>query len=74
MAISFWVTINIVFGMTIPPLSLILPLGISFYTLQAVSYVIDVYRGTCKADKNFGRVLLFVCFFPANNRRPYWKI
>lgn len=57
-------TINIVFGTTIPPLSLILPLGISFYTLQAVSYVIDVYRGTCKADKNFGRVLLFVCFFP----------
>lgn len=56
-------TINIVFGTTIPPLSLILPLGISFYTLQAVSYVIDVYRGTCKADKNFGRVLLLYVSF-----------
>lgn len=56
--------VNNIFGTAIPPLSLILPLGISFYTLQAVSYVIDVYRGTCKADKNFGRVLLFVCFFP----------
>ena len=51
-------------NMHIPMLKLFLPLGISFYTLQAVSYVIDVYRGTFKADKNFGRVLLFVCFFP----------
>ncbi len=55
---------SFIFGTPIPQMSLILPLGISFYTLQAVSYVIDVYRGTCKADKNFGRVLLFVCFFP----------
>lgn len=57
-------SVNFIFGASIPLQSFIMPLGISFYTLQAVSYVIDVYRGTCKADKNFGRVLMFVCFFP----------
>ncbi|MDR3643623.1 MAG: MBOAT family O-acyltransferase [Clostridia bacterium] len=48
----------------LPSWSLGLPLGISFYTLQAVSYVVDVYRGKAKANQNFGQVLLFVCFFP----------
>ena len=42
----------------------ILPLGISYYTLQATSYVIDVYRGKYKADRNLGRVALFTSFFP----------
>lgn len=51
-------------NMHIPMLKLFLPLGISFYTLQAVSYVIDVYRGKYKADRNFGRVALFLAFFP----------
>lgn len=46
------------------PLDLMLPLGISFYTLQAVSYVVDVYRGKVQADKNLGRVALFLVFFP----------
>ena len=41
-----------------------LPIGISFYTMQAVSYVMDVYRGTIKADDNLGRLALFMCFFP----------
>ena len=40
------------------------PIGISFYTLQAVSYILDVYRGTTKADKNIGRLALFMAFFP----------
>ena len=48
----------------IPFREIILPLGISYYTLQAVSYVIDVYRGRVKPDKNLGRVALFVSFFP----------
>ena len=57
--------INNLFGLTpIPTLSLMLPLGISFYTLQAVSYITDVYRGTVKADKNLFRVCLFLTFFP----------
>ncbi|HEX2938388.1 MAG TPA: MBOAT family O-acyltransferase [Ruminiclostridium sp.] len=43
---------------------MLLPLGISFYTLQAVSYVIDVYRGKIKANRNYGQVLLFCIFFP----------
>lgn len=48
----------------IPLLHLVMPLGISFYTLQAVSYVIDVYRGRCRPERNFGRLALFVSFFP----------
>ena len=41
-----------------------LPVGISFYTFQALSYVIDVYRGEVKAQKNFVHMLLYVSFFP----------
>lgn len=52
------------FQVEIPFQNFILPLGISYYTLQAVSYVIDVYRGKYLPDKNIGRVALFVSFFP----------
>ncbi|MCI9178198.1 MAG: MBOAT family protein [Clostridia bacterium] len=52
------------FSIEIPFKDLILPLGISYYTLQAVSYAIDVYRGKIEPDKNLGRVALFVSFFP----------
>lgn len=45
-------------------LNLILPVGISFYTFQTLSYVIDVYRGTMKAEKHFGYYALYVSFFP----------
>ena len=45
-------------------LDLILPVGISFYTFQTLSYVIDVYRGSIKAEKHFGYYALFVSFFP----------
>ncbi|MBR1798017.1 MAG: MBOAT family protein [Clostridiales bacterium] len=44
--------------------NVIIPMGISFYTFQTVSYSIDVARGTCKAQKNFWKFLLFVSFFP----------
>lgn len=43
---------------------IMMPIGISFYTLQAISYMIDVARGTIKADKNIGRLALFMSFFP----------
>lgn len=43
--------------------SFALPIGISFYTLMAVSYVVDVYRERTKADKNLGHVALFLAFF-----------
>lgn len=45
-------------------LDLLLPVGISFYTFQALSYTLDVYKGRIKAEKNFIRYALFVSFFP----------
>ncbi len=45
-------------------LNIILPVGISFYTFQTLSYSIDVYRGNLKATKNFTAFTAFVCFFP----------
>ena len=45
-------------------LDLILPVGISFYTFQTLSYVIDVYRGTLPAERHFGYYALYVSFFP----------
>ena len=45
-------------------LELILPVGISFYTFQTLSYVIDVYRGNMKAERHFGYYALYVSFFP----------
>ena len=44
--------------------NIILPVGISFYTFQALGYTIDVYRGTIEAEKNFLKYALFVSFFP----------
>lgn len=43
---------------------IIMPLGISFYTLQAASYLIDVYRGKYKASRNPVKVILYLIFFP----------
>ena len=45
-------------------LQLVLPVGISFYTFQTLSYSIDVYRGNIKAEHHFGYYALFVSFFP----------
>ena len=45
-------------------LNLLLPVGISFYTFQALGYIIDVYRGEIKAERNIVRYALFVSFFP----------
>ncbi|MFA5676396.1 MAG: MBOAT family protein [Christensenellales bacterium] len=56
--------INGFFGLTINIAAIRLPIGISFYTFQAMSYVIDVYRGTSKPQKNLGNVLLYISFFP----------
>jgi D-alanyl-lipoteichoic acid acyltransferase DltB (MBOAT superfamily) len=48
----------------LPYINLLVPLGISFYTFQAVSYLLDVYWGRCEAQKNLPRFILFVSFFP----------
>ena len=45
-------------------LDIVMPIGISFYTFQALSYVIDVFRGECKAQKNIYKLALFICLFP----------
>lgn len=50
--------------LAIPNFDILLPVGISFYTFQALSYVIDVYRGETYAEKNFFQYALFVSFFP----------
>jgi D-alanyl-lipoteichoic acid acyltransferase DltB (MBOAT superfamily) len=47
-----------------PLLAVVLPAGISFYTFQAMSYTIDIYRGKCEPTRNFWDFALFVCFFP----------
>ncbi len=48
----------------IPYLSIILPIGLSFHTFQAMSYTIEVYRGNQKAEKHFGIYSLYVMFYP----------
>lgn len=54
------------FGFTFTPTQyrFILPLGISFYTFQSAGYLIDVYRGMTKAQRNPAKLLLFLGFFP----------
>lgn len=52
------------YGLKESTLDIILPVGISFYTFQALGYMIDVYRGDIKAEKNFISYALFVSFFP----------
>ena len=54
-------------------LALGLPMGISFYMFQSMGYVVDVYRGTAKAEKNFFRLALFVSFFPQLVQGPISK-
>lgn len=55
-----------VFGFknNIPNLSILLPIGLSFHTFQAMSYTIEVYRGNYKAERHFGIYALYVMFFP----------
>ena len=48
----------------VPALSILLPIGLSFHTFQAMSYTIEVYRGNQKAERNFGIYALYVMFYP----------
>ena len=48
----------------VPVVSLLLPIGLSFHTFQAMSYTIEVYRGNQKAERNFGIYSLYVMFYP----------
>lgn len=57
-------TLGFLTGRAFPTVQIRLPIGISFFTFQALSYVIDVYRGKAEAEKSFGKVLLYISFFP----------
>ncbi|MEG1524299.1 MAG: MBOAT family O-acyltransferase [Clostridia bacterium] len=57
-------TVNTAFGMDIPLTKLPLPIGISFFTFQTMSYTIDVYRGKAHAQRNLLTLATYVCLFP----------
>ena len=56
--------INGLFGVHIPPLELPLPIGISFYTFQILSYIIDLYTGKIRVQKNLLSFALYISLFP----------
>jgi alginate O-acetyltransferase complex protein AlgI len=51
-------------SVSLPVLRVILPVGISFYTFEAINYTVDVYRGRVRAERNLAHFLLFILFFP----------
>jgi len=53
-----------IFDISIPGVNWLLPIGISFYTFQAIGYLIDVYRNKYQAEKNIAKLALFISFFP----------
>jgi alginate O-acetyltransferase complex protein AlgI len=56
--------INALFHADIDFIKVIMPIGISFYTFQALSYVIDVYRGDTPAQRDIYKLALYICLFP----------
>ena len=63
--INFFIeNINSIFNMSLSYVKITLPLGISFYTFQTMSYTIDVFLGKVKAEKNIINFGAFVCLFP----------
>jgi alginate O-acetyltransferase complex protein AlgI len=56
--------INFNEGYSVPMLTLALPVGISFYTFQEIGYMTDVYRNKIPPEKNLGKFMLFILFFP----------
>lgn len=55
---------NVITGMSVPLLKIALPIGISFYTFQIISYIVDVYRKDVKAQRNYINLALYVSMFP----------
>ena len=56
--------LNALFGASIPVPVIALPIGISFYTFQALSYTVDVWRGDVPAQRSFAKFLLYISLFP----------
>ena len=57
-------TLGALTGLSLPALQIALPIGISFYTFQVLSYVIDVYRGTVPPQRNLLQLATYVAMFP----------
>ena len=57
-------TVNSLFGLSLPLLSLPLPIGISFYTFQTLSYIVDVNRGVCAPQRRWDWLAMYVSLFP----------
>ena len=57
-------TVNTIFNVTLPVVSFAMPIGISFFTFQTMSYVIDLYRGDTPVQRSYPRLLLYVSLFP----------
>ena len=62
LALKFYPLCEVKWGF--PALKLLMPMGVSFYTLQVIAYCVDVYKGKTEAQGNFLKYLLFVSFFP----------
>lgn len=60
----FIANFNAVTGLSVPLLKIALPIGISFYTFQILSYTVDVYRGEVKAQRNYISLAAYVALFP----------
>ncbi|MGN0904356.1 MAG: MBOAT family protein, partial [Alphaproteobacteria bacterium] len=56
--------LNILLSLEISAKEIPLPIGISFYTFQAISYLVDIYRGEVKPQRNFIKMGLYIAFFP----------
>lgn len=57
-------SLNAAFGWSLPVTGIALPIGISFFTFQGLSYVVDVYRDRSVVSRSFVKVLLYIAFFP----------
>ena len=56
--------VNWIFHLSLPMPQIVLPIGISFFTFQAISYIVDVYRGDGRVQKSLMNVCLYISFFP----------
>ncbi len=60
----FTENVNAIFGLQVEVKHLPLPIGISFYTFQSISYLVDIYRKVCEPQRNIIKMGLFISFFP----------
>ena len=62
-----------IFGTNFKPIKLLLPLGISYYTLDAISYVVDLYQSKIECENNYLNLLLYLSYFPKMLMGPFWS-